>query len=600
MNKHALFHQAKSEYSYAYDDKKLNILFRTMKDDVQSVKLSYGDPFDWTYKNRKARWESQLVEMTKRYSTHLFDYYFIEVEPKDYRCKYAFLIEADDKHYFYGSKRMEELEGLPPTDFDEGSFYDLSNYFNYPYLNYEDQANTPKWVKDTVWYQIFMDRFYSHSKKSNLPWAKLPVNNHEFYGGDIKGVIDKLPYLKDLGISGIYFTPIFESRTAHKYDTKDYFKIDPQFGTNEDFRLLVQEAHKLGIKVVLDAVLNHCGWDHPFFQDVVKYGRNSKYADCFFLDKDPILNFELTEDGSPIGHGNLRPNFRTFAYTPFMPKWNTGNELAQKHLLDSIEFWIKEFDIDGWRLDVSNEVSHDFLRKVKQVSRAAKADTFIFGENWDSSMPWLRGDQMDAVMNYDLSIPMWQYFDGKIDSEEFKNELTQYTALTPKHVMKNMFNQLDTHDTIRMKRRLKDNDERLKIAYILMFASAGAPNIYYGSEVGLTGEHDPDNRRCFNWDESTWNHSLHQLIKDLIQLRKQHPAFMESDYQFIDKSSISFVKYHKNESLLFLINDSEKSVKLNIDPAYQLKYTDVFSKKAVNVHAEVELPAYGYKILKFI
>ncbi|WP_094586270.1 glycoside hydrolase family 13 protein [Acholeplasma laidlawii] len=495
---------------------------------------------------------------------------------------------------------MEELEGLPPTDFDEGSFYDLSNYFNYPYLNYEDQANTPKWVKDTVWYQIFMDRFYSHSKKSNLPWAKLPVNNHEFYGGDIKGVIDKLPYLKDLGISGIYFTPIFESRTAHKYDTKDYFKIDPQFGTNEDFRLLVQEAHKLGIKVVLDAVLNHCGWDHPFFQDVVKYGRNSKYADCFFLDKDPILNFELTEDGSPKGHGNLRPNFRTFAYTPFMPKWNTGNELAQKHLLDSIEFWIKEFDIDGWRLDVSNEVSHDFLRKVKQVSRAAKADTFIFGENWDSSMPWLRGDQMDAVMNYDLSIPMWQYFDGKIDSEEFKNELTQYTALTPKHVMKNMFNQLDTHDTIRMKRRLKDNDERLKIAYILMFASAGAPNIYYGSEVGLTGEHDPDNRRCFNWDESTWNHSLHQLIKDLIQLRKQHPAFMESDYQFIDKSSISFVKHHKNESLLFLINDSEKSVKLNIDPAYQLQYTDVFSKKAVNVHAEVELPAYGYKILKFI
>jgi glycosidase len=207
---------------------------------------------------------------------------------------------------------------------------------------------------------------------------------------------------------------------------------------------------------------------------------------------------------------------------------------------------------------------------------------------------------MDAVMNYDLSIPMWQYFDGKIDSEEFKNELTQYTALTPKHVIKNMFNQLDTHDTIRMKRRLKDNDERLKIAYILMFASAGAPNIYYGSEVGLTGEHDPDNRRCFNWDESTWNHSLHKLIKDLIRLRKQHPAFMESDYHFIDKSSISFLKRHKNESLLFLINDSEKTVKLNIDSAYQSKYTDVFSQKVININTEVELPAYGYKILKLI
>ncbi|MFA7417690.1 MAG: glycoside hydrolase family 13 protein [Acholeplasma sp.] len=598
MNKHALFHQAKSEYSYAYDDKKLHILFRTMKDDVTSVKLSYGDPFDWTYANKKAKWESQLVEMTKRYSTNMFDYYFIEVEPKDYRCKYAFLVEADNAFYFYGSKRMETIDSVKTNDFDEGSFYDLSNYFNYPYLNHEDLPSTPSWVKDTVWYQIFMDRFNSKSKQSKLPWGKLPVSNHEFYGGDILGVIEKLPYLKDLGITGIYFTPIFESNTAHKYDTKDYFKIDPQFGTNEDFKALVKVAHKLGIKVVLDAVLNHCGWDHPFFQDVVKNGRDSKYSDCFYLDKDPILNFELSEFGTPKYQGNLRPNYRTFAYTPFMPKWNTSNPIAQKHLLDSIEYWIEAYDIDGWRLDVSNEVSHDFLRKVKQTSRKAKKDTFIFGENWDSSMPWLRGDQMDSVMNYDLSIPMWQYFDGKIDVEELKNELIQYTALTPKNVMKNMFNQLDTHDTVRMKRRLKDNDERLKLAYILMFASAGAPNIYYGSEVGLTGDHDPDNRRCFNWDESTWNHDLRQLIKDLIQFRKLYPAFMASDYQFIDHLSLSFIKKEGNETLLFLINDSDNLVNLNIDRAFQGDYLDIFTKSKVELTQSIALNPYGYRILK--
>lgn len=598
MNVHALFHQAKSEYSYAYDDKKLHILFRTMKDDVKSVSLSYGDPFDWTYRNKKAHWESQIVPMKKRYSTKLFDYYFIEVEPKDYRCKYGFLIEADGKHYFYGSKRMETLNGAPSKDFDEGSFYDLSNYFNYPYLNKEDLADTPAWVKDTVWYQIFMDRFYSHHKKSNLPWGKHPVHNHEFYGGDILGVVDKLPYLKDLGITGIYFTPIFESRTAHKYDTKDYFKIDPQFGTNEDFKYLVDQAHKLGIKVVLDAVLNHCGWDHPFFQDVVKHGRKSKYADCFYLDKDPIFNFEITKEGLPKYDGHLRPNYRTFAYTPFMPKWNTSNEIAQKHLLDSIEYWIKEYDIDGWRLDVSNEVSHDFLRKVKEVSRKAKKDTFIFGENWDSSIPWLRGDQMDAVMNYDLSIPLWQYFDGKIDTEELKNEMIQYTALTPKNVMQNMFNQLDTHDTVRMKRRLNDNDDRLKIAYLMMFASAGAPNIYYGSEVGLTGDHDPDNRRCFNWDESTWNKDLHQFIKTLIYLRNEHTSFKASDYHFIDKNSLSFIKKDNNESLLFLINDSKNIVKLNIDLQYQGNYLDLIDQKELNLASSIELKAYGYRILK--
>ncbi|WP_025724818.1 glycoside hydrolase family 13 protein [Acholeplasma granularum] len=598
MNIHALFHQAKSEYSYAYDEKKLHILFRTAKNDVESVKLSFGDPFDWTFSNNKASWNSKLVSMTKRYQTDLFDYYFIEVEPKDYRCKYAFLIENNNEHYFFGSKRLEKLNKLPSNKFEEGSFYDLSNYFNYPYLNKEDLADTPSWVKDTYWYQIFMDRFYSYNKKSNLPWGKLPVNNHELYGGDILGVIDKLPYLKDLGVSGIYFTPIFESKTAHKYDIKNYFKIDPQFGTNDDFKLLVEKAHQLDIKVVLDAVLNHCGWDHPYFQDVVKNGRNSIYADCFFLDKDPIINFDIDKNGNPKYHGNLRPNFRTFAYTPHMPKWNTGNPLTQKHLLDSIEYWIKEYDIDGWRLDVSNEVSHQFLRKVKEVSKNAKKDTFIFGENWDSSMPWLRGDQMDSVMNYDLSIPIWQYFDNKIDLHEFKNELISYTALTPKNVMQNMFNQLDTHDTVRMKRRLKDNDDRLKIAYILMFISAGAPNIYYGSEVGLSGEHDPDNRRCFNWDESTWNHNLRNLIKSLIKLRKSHKSLMSSDYHFIDANSLSLIKKDENESILILINDSNKSLVVNIPTDFQGKCHDLLNDVTLVIEETIKLPKFGYKLLK--
>ncbi len=598
MNKHALFHQAKSEFSYQYDATKLHILFRTAKDDGTNVLITYGDPFDWQYHQGKAHWISSLEPMQKRYSTDDFDYFFIEVEPKDYRCKYAFVIETGKAIYFYGSKRIEQLKSLPSNDFEEGSFYDLSNYFNYPYLNKEDLAGTPSWVKDTVWYQIFPDRFYSHNKASKLPWGKLPVTNQELYGGDLLGVIDKLPYLKDLGITGIYFTPIFESKSAHKYDTIDYYKIDPQFGTNDDFKKLVKAAHALDIKVVLDGVLNHCGWFHPYFQDVVKNGRKSQYADCFFLDKDPIINFDIDQEGKPKYQHNLRPNFRTFAYTPHMPKWNTDNEIAATYLLGSIEYWIKEYDIDGWRLDVSNEVSHQFLRKIKEVSRKAKAETFIFGENWDSSMPWLRGDQMDSVMNYDLSIPMWQYFENKIPRQEFKNELISYTALTPKNVMQNMFNQLDTHDTVRMKRRLKDDARRLKIAYLLMFASAGAPNIYYGSEVGLTGEHDPDNRRCFNWDASSWDHDLRNFIKTLISLRKTYPVFSASDYHFIDDVSLSFFKKDENESLLFLINDQEKPGHAVIPKAAQGKYRDLVTDKVFDITDEVELSAYQYLILK--
>src|SRR5690606_27185707 len=190
MNKHALFHEAKSQYSYQYNEQKLHILFRTKHQDAVKGSLSYGDPFDWKYENKKAHWNSNYIEMTKRYETKMFDYYFIEVEPKDYRCKYAFLIETEDAVYFYGSKRLEKLKSVPTNDFSEGSFYDLSNYFNYPYLNKEDLPHTPSWVKDTVWYQIFMDRFHKSGGQSQLPWGKLPVNNHEFYGGNIQGVID--------------------------------------------------------------------------------------------------------------------------------------------------------------------------------------------------------------------------------------------------------------------------------------------------------------------------------------------------------------------------------------------------------------------------
>src|SRR5690606_21011119 len=168
MNIHALFHQAKSEYSYQYDEHTLHILFRTAKNDVNNVTLIYGDPFDWVYEGGKARWNSEMIPMKKTYSSRYFDYFFIEVKPKDYRCKYAFVVKNTEKLVFFGSKRLEFLDHLPENTFDGGSFYDLSNYFNYPYLNKEDLPQTPYWVKDTVWYQIFPDRFYSKKKQSQL------------------------------------------------------------------------------------------------------------------------------------------------------------------------------------------------------------------------------------------------------------------------------------------------------------------------------------------------------------------------------------------------------------------------------------------------
>ncbi len=594
MNQLALWHNAKSEFSYAYDQETLHITLRTAKNDLDKVQIIFGDPFSWGGDQfGKPYWKHDILAMKRRYQTDDFDFYFAEIRPPYLRTKYAFILESNQDRYVYGSKRVRFIT-------DESKLYekfDLSEYYNFPYLNHEDLHHTPSWVKDTIWYQIFPDRFHSGRRLSHLKWGKLPVNNHEFYGGDLLGVIEKLPHLHGLGVTGIYFTPIFLAPTAHKYDTTDYFLIDPQFGTNEDFGILVKKAHELGIKVMLDGVFNHCGFDHPYFQDVVKNGENSVYKDCFYIDKFPVINFPLNSNGKPTNYYGIELNLKTFAFTPHMPKWNTSNPIAEKHLLDCIKFWIEEYDIDGWRLDVSNEISHDFLRQIKKVSRQAKKDTFILGENWDSSYPWLHGDQLDSVMNYDLSYPIWKYLEHQIDLKTFMNVVTMYLATTPKNVMENMFNLVGSHDTIRIKRRLNDDARRVKISYLLMFLSAGAPNIYYGDEIGITGEHDPDNRRCMLWNEKDQDLNFFHFTKQLIELRKKHPSLSDYDYHFIDSNVLMFSKEKNNDKILVIINNG-KQASIPIDLTVEGVYTNLFTNKKVELHDTIILEEYQFLLLQ--
>lgn len=594
MNKLALWHRAKSEFSYAYNKETLHILLRTSKNDVSSVELIFGDPFEWDGEKGKIYWKHERKTMTKRYQSDDFDYYFLDIKPPFLRTKYAFFIkDFDEKTFLFGSKRVKPIL----SDEDLYSVFDLSEYFNFPYLNYEDLHHTPSWVKDTVWYQIFPDRFYGADNQSQLTWGHLPVNNHEIYGGNLKGVIAKLSYLKELGITGIYFTPIFLAPTAHKYDTTDYFKIDPQFGTNEDFKALVEKAHSLGIKVMLDGVFNHCGYDHPFFQDVVEHGEKSIYKDAFFIDQFPVINFPLDDKKRPINYHKVKLNFKTFAFTPHMPKWHTDHPLVKAHLLDVIEYWIREYDIDGWRLDVSNEISHDFLRDIKKRSRSAKKDTFILGENWDSSIPWLMGDQLDAVMNYDLSYPLWKYLDESLSLSAFKDMVINYLAYTPKHVMESMFNLVGSHDTVRIKRRLKDDPRRVKLSYLFMFLSAGAPNIYYGDEIGLTGEHDPDNRRCMPWDEKDWDLDFLAFTKKLIQLRESYASFRAPDYYFLDLDILAFYKKSENDQILVFMNQQDNQT-INLPKDVQKTYIDLFTLEKITLHDKITLRPYEFLVLK--
>ena len=583
MNKHAILHRAKSEYAYAYNENTVHITLRVAKGEFEKVELIYGDPFEW----KKTGWVKNIEPMNKKYQTSLFDYYFLNVTLRDLRVKYAFILtESNGDKHLYTTKQII-------TNFTNEQLLDLSGYYNYPYINPEDLHHTPEWVSKTVWYQIFPDRFYT--KNPLIPFDTHPVNNNQIFGGDLQGIIAKIPYLKDLGITGIYFTPIFEAITAHKYDTINYFKIDPSFGTNEDFKELVDKCHEAGIKVMLDGVFNHSGFLHPFFQDVVEKGEESIYKNSFYIDKFPVVNFPINNGQPEIWRGGMRMldddhrlNFKTFAYTPHMPKWNTKDPLTEKHLLDVITYWIKEYNIDGWRLDVSNEVSHEFLRKIKEASRAANPNTFILGENWDQSLPWLQGDQLDSVMNYDLSYPIWEYLEHKIDLVAFKDIINNYLALTPKNVMANMFNLIDSHDTVRILRRLDDNVKRVKLAYLLMFSAKGAPNIYYGGEIGLTGNHDPDNRRPMIWDQDKQDLELYSFIKTLINLRAKYQEFSLADYHFISDDLLAFTK--GDNKLLIVINNSDESKTFNLPEG---NYVDLINNNLIT-YDKITLRSYDF------
>jgi glycosidase len=615
MINYPIYHEAKSKYAYIYDKDTVHLRLITAKNKTKKIEVIYGDPFFWgpdELDPDKWEWKTQTAEsiiMTKEYESAMFDHFFIAIKPEFKRAKYAFII---DDQYLYGVNGIIDLSEKPEEK------KNLFGYFNFPYLNEEDIFDAPEWVEDQIWYSIFPERFKNGDPSTNpegvLQWGVTDkYSNNQRFGGDLRGIIEELPYLKKTGITGIYMTPIFLSNSSHKYDVIDYKQIDPAFGTNETFKELVEKAHELGIKVTLDAVFNHCSIEHPWFLDVIEKGKDSKYFDCFYIiDSDkPVLDVpyvkgkRLPQEYSQKIHENPRLlNYRTFAFTPYMPKLNTSNPLMKEHLLDAALYWIKEYDIDGWRLDVSNEVSHQFWREFRQKVKEAKKDVYIVGENWDNSNPWLKGDQYDAVMNYGILFPIWNYFGTNIDykqytSTEFKYAINKVLTDYPKNVLKAMYNLIDSHDTTRIMEICSDDANLVKLPYLFLFTFPGAPSIYYGGEVGLSGKHDPDNRRCMIWDKDKQNQELYPHIRTLIKLRHKYKAFKDTDFEWIEANDLEEYIIFKKEKLYFIISKRYKENTITLPQELQNKvFKDVYHNTVIHTEDSLEIGSYGFYILK--
>lgn len=541
MNQHALEHIVDSLYCFPVSSKEIVLRLRTAKDDVKKVwvvfesKYVIGD-------------SQQKEEMTKAYTTDLFDFYEVKLTLKDTRLGYVFYIEDESGCYYFSEDRITKS-----YDFKMGYY----NFFQYPYINDADVMECVPWMKTAVFYQIFVDRFCIGNKDKdmsyvNCKWGEVPTPK-TFAGGDIRGIIEKLDYIKSIGCNAIYLTPVFASISNHKYDISDYYLVDPQFGTNEDLRELVQTAHKKGMKIVLDAVFNHCSDKMMQFQDVVKKGSASEYFDWFVIDGDKI--------------SKERDNYETFASCEYMPKLNTSNPKVQQYLIDIGKHYLKEYDIDGWRLDVSDEISHYFWRKFREEMKATKKDGVIIGENWHDANSNLRGDQYDSIMNYAFTKACLDYFaTGKKNAKEMADKLNAVLMRNTDTVNKMMMNLLDSHDTHRFFKEVNRDRRKMKAALCLLFLYPGAPCIFYGTENLIWGGYDPDCRRCMDWDKTDRDgeyKDIYDLLSKLSKIRS-HEELADGRCQIYAKDDTLILKNTgENHELILEINDTNTKITWN-------------------------------------
>ncbi|MBW5447764.1 alpha-glycosidase [Cohnella sp. CFH 77786] len=578
MLREAIYHRPKNNWCYAYDRQTVHVRIRTKRGDAERVTLLHGDKYNWHEIGH------ETTEMRVFAQDALFDYWQAEVRPAFRRLKYGFRLQAGRETLWLNEQGFHEQEPENPY-----------LYFEYPFLNPADVFEPPAWVKDAVFYQIFPERFAngdpSNDPEGVLPWGGEPTPAN-FFGGDLQGVIDHLDHLERLGVNAIYFNPLFEATTNHKYDTEDYRKVDSHFGTNEKLKELVDACHARGIRVLLDAVFNHSGRTFAPFVDVLKKGQTSKYADWFHVRQFPLT----VKEGIPT--------FDTFAFTEMMPKLNTENPDVQAYLLEVARYWIEEIGVDGWRLDVANEVDHRFWRKFRDVVKTAKPDAYILGEIWHDSLPWLSGDQFDAVMNYPLTEAILDFaVKGTRDGRQFADQLGSLLAAYPQQATEAAFNLLGSHDTARLLTLAGNDKRRVRLASAIQFTMPGTPCVYYGDEIGLDGGNDPGCRKCMEWDESKQDLELFGFFAGLTRLRRSHRALRDGSLRLLaaepGRATLAYIREADGERFIVALNAGRRQAKLSLQATGE--WSDALKGepfRAERGKISVALPAYGFAVLK--
>ena len=544
MEYSAIFHDMDKRFCYAIDKDLFVIRVQVKKDDMKEVILHYEDKYIPI-----ERKDTRMTLPMKKVATSQFhDYYEAQLQMHLICLRYFFeFTDMQGEKVYYGN-----------YEFDKECITNRDRMFDCPQnLREEEMFEVPQWAANKVVYQIFPSRFATTQPVDKKLWYKAPITPMDDLHGNLRGIIEHLDYIKDLGIDVVYLTPIFKSNSCHKYDTIDYYQVDPSFGTTEDLKELVQKSHERGMKVVLDAVYNHSGREFFAFQDILEKGEKSKYLDWYFIDELP-----------PRGEWGEIPNFKCFGYYGGMPKLNLKNPEVEKYITDVACYWIKECDIDGWRLDVGDEISHFFWKNFRKAIKAVKKDMLIIGEIWHYAGDFLEGDEWDTVMNYPFYLNLIDLLaDEKINVSQFVQNLGYLKGRLNKKCYPLMWNLIDSHDTARFLHLCHDNKKKQHLAAAFQLLLPGMPMVYYGDEYAMPGANDPDCRRGMYWDEEYQDKEMYNWYKKLMQVRKTHACIVEGEMiETIandDEDTIVMIRKNGEETIAMLFNCGNSAKEFN-------------------------------------
>ena len=414
----------------------------------------------------------------------------------------------------------------------------------------------PEWVQDAVFYQIFPERFRNGDRGNDPPgtgpWGGAPTREN-FFGGDLRGVIEKLDYVRDLGANALYLNPIFLAGTNHKYDTRNYFKIDLAFGDDAIFDELVREVHARGMRLILDGVFNHCGDGFGPFQDVLERGAASRYRDWFTPYAFPLV-------------AGPHPNYATCGNCAYLPRLNTQNPEVEAFVQGVALFWL-ERGIDGWRLDVPYEIENGFWARFREVVKARFPDAYLVAEEWRDPAALLQGDTFDGAMHYRLrDLGLDFIVKNALVAGAFGRALETLRERVPERVEKSMLTLLGSHDTARLLTECGGDVTSAKLLYTLLLTYPGAPLIYYGDENGMPGGNDPDCRRPMEWDEARWNRGLRDHVTRLLQLRAAHGELRRGDFRvlFAEDRLFAFSRSTPGHRSMVVLNNTYVSREIRL------------------------------------